>query len=126
MEKNQSHNSIAVIIFFVTVLILFMAFSKWNEKFTPKMDPTVLEILANIEEDNLQEIKNQQNKTKLLQSLISMVESYSNQENKSSVALSDFQKQVLNGTHMILNKSLTINAFQENLKDKIQRIKAFH
>ena len=126
MEKNQSHNSIAVIIFFVTVLILFMAFSKWNEKFTPKMDPTVLEILANIEEDNLQEIKNQQNKTKLLQSLISMVESYSNQENKSSVALSDFQKQVLNGTHMILNKSLTINAFQENLKDKIQRIKPFH
>ena len=90
------------------------------------MDPTVLEILAIIEEDNLQEIKNQQNKTKLLQSLISMVESYNNQENKSSVALSDFQKQVLNGTHMILNKSLTINAFQENLKDKIQRIKPFH
>ena len=126
MEKNQSHNSIAVIIFFVTVLILFMAFSNWNEKFTPKMDPTVLEILANIEEDNLQEIKNQQNKIKLLQSLISMVESYSNQKNKSSVALSDFQKQVLIWTHMILNKSLTIKAFQENLKDKIHRIKPFH
>ena len=90
------------------------------------MDPTVLEILAIIEEDNLQEIKNQQNKTKLLQSLISLVESYNNQKNKSSVALSDFQKQVLNETHMILNKSLTINAFQENLKDKIQRIKPFH
>ena len=100
-----------------------MALSKWNQNITSSIDPTVLEMLNRIQEENKQEIQNQKVKAELLQNLVSMVERFKNQENTSTLVLTDFQKQVLNETHIILNNSLAINAFQKNLSAKIQRMK---
>ena len=123
MEKFSNHKSILFIAFSVIILILFMALSKWNQNITASIDPTLLEVLNRIQEENKQEIKNQKVKAELLQNLVSMVEKFKNQENTSTLVLTDFQKQVLNETHVILNNSLAINAFQKNLSAKIQRMK---
>ena len=100
-----------------------MALSKWNQNITSSIDPTVLKMLNRIQEENKQEIQNQKVKAELLQNLVSMVERFKNQENTSTLVLTDFQKQVLNETHIILNNSLAINTFQKDLSAKIQKMK---
>ena len=54
--------------------------------------------------------------TKLIQNLVAMMDSHIDLENRSTWAVSDFQKE-------ILNETLILNEFQKALSDKIQKMK---